>query len=198
VDPRAPSVSFMLLQLMTAIGESPTTEEAELLSLALATDTGFFRHVEAGRGPLFEAAARLSNAGASFKEIYHTVYGGRGLASRRLLGRLLSRVDSHYNGKFLLTYATLKDLKELQVTAQDSDSLYMLLQSVESCEAVVLLRQEDQDHYSVGLRSNGTIDVGKIASAEGGGGHPGAAGFLSPLPRERLIQHLLEIFADFF
>ena len=41
VDPLAPSVTFMTLALIEALGLTPTAEEAETLFFGLCTDTGF-------------------------------------------------------------------------------------------------------------------------------------------------------------
>jgi phosphoesterase RecJ-like protein len=45
----------------------------------------------------------------------------------------------------------------------------------------------------VSLRaSDGRVDVSRIARAQGGGGHRGAAGFSTALPREELVRFLRE------
>ncbi len=51
--------------------------------------------------------------------------------------------------------------------------------SVDGVEAVALLRQVDNNHFKVSLRSRGDVDVEKVARNHGGGGHKNAAGFLA-------------------
>ena len=57
------------------------------------------------------------------------------------------------------------------------DDLYRLLQTVRGTVVVAFIKEEKAGLYSVGLRSNSSLDVGTIAASFGGGGHRQAAGF---------------------
>jgi bifunctional oligoribonuclease and PAP phosphatase NrnA len=184
IDSDSPSVSYMVQKIIETSREEPSPEEAELLLFGLATDTGFFRHLVEGSGAVFASAARLTDRGASPKAVHRAMYGGRSLASRMLLGRLLQRTKEHFDGRLLLTYETLEEQKTFGRENRDSDSLYQHLQGVNGCEVVALIRQESPDDCSVGLRSIGTIDVGALAYSFGGGGHAQAAGY----PRKGSIE----------
>lgn len=177
IDAAAPSVTFLILQIIEAFGETPTEEEAQVLLFGLATDTGFFRHLSAHTHETFEAAARLTAAGANPNQIYREMYGGRPLASKQLLGLLLERTRSYADGRVLITYETLAEQSRYGIENRDSDTLYQQLQSIRGCEAVALIREESPGECSVGLRSNFYVDVGRIALEMGGGGHARAAGF---------------------
>ncbi|MDR0731291.1 MAG: DHH family phosphoesterase, partial [Treponema sp.] len=48
LDPEAPAATSMILALIEALGLNPTAEEAEYLLFGFCTDTGFFRHIDAG------------------------------------------------------------------------------------------------------------------------------------------------------
>ena len=81
IEPSAPSVTVMALALIESFGSSPDRNSAEELFFGLATDTGFFRHLdESGTGAL-EAAARLVQAGASPKAAFARMYGNRPFSS---------------------------------------------------------------------------------------------------------------------
>jgi len=177
IDPGAPSVTLMILDIIEALDDTPTEEEAEILLFGLATDTGFFRHLEADSREVFEAIGRLTAYGASPKAIYNRMYGGRSLESKRLLGVLLERTRSYCDGKLIVTYETLEELNTFGIENRDSDSLYQQLQGVLGTEAILFIREERPGLCSVGLRANGDVDVGKIALSFGGGGHSKAAGF---------------------
>jgi phosphoesterase RecJ-like protein len=184
IDTRAPSVTFMIQKLFAFLDLSLTKEEAHYLLFGVCTDTGFFRHVTGGSADVFRSVAELSEAGASPNHIYREMYGNRPLESRLLLGRLLARTESHYNGKLLITFENKVDLGGHDISIRDSDTLYMLLQSVRGVQVVILIREEEEGQCSVGLRSNEAIDVGEIARSFGGGGHKKAAGFYwqGPIP----------------
>jgi len=190
IDSRAASVTFMVHQLYKALGIPLDREAAEVLFLGLSTDTGFFRHMETGSAEVFRTAADLTDAGASPKKIFQQMHGNRTLESRVLLGTLMARTESYYQGALLVTWETLEDLKRFGPDNRDSDTLYQQLQGIRGCEMVVLIREESEGLCSAGLRSNQRVDVGALAQSQGGGGHPRAAGFNSPLPRRELINWL--------
>jgi nanoRNase/pAp phosphatase (c-di-AMP/oligoRNAs hydrolase) len=47
-----------------------------------------------------------------------------------------------------------------------------------------ILWYESAGEYNVSLRSNGTVDVSKLAKKFGGGGHSAAAGFTIPISQK--------------
>ena len=109
-----------------------------------------------------------------------TIYGHRELSGRKLLGDLLLRVEKHLEGRLLITWQTLEDKRRHDVRQRGEDELYRLLQTVRGAVVVALIKEEGEARFSVGLRSNSSVDVGKIAAAFGGGGHRQAAGFDIP------------------
>lgn len=175
-DPTAPAATSLIQRIIEAYGDAPSLEEAEYLLFGLCTDTGFFRHLDAGTGGIFEETARLVDIGASPKAVFSKMNGGKPFASRKLLGRLLSRAETRFGGKLIVTSMTLEDQAEFGLVSRDSDMLYQLLLSVADVEAVVVVRQESATECTVGLRSRETVDVAAIARSFGGGGHRLAAG----------------------
>jgi len=178
VVPQAPAATVLVLALIRALGLAPTPEEAQLLLFGLCTDSGFFRHVGAGSGAAFAAAAELTRLGASPKAVYDAIHGGKSLASRWLLARVLSRARPYYGGKLLVSTEEYEETREFGQDGRDSDSLYQLLQAVEGVEAIVIIRQESPRRCALGFRSRDRVDVGAIAKKFGGGGHKNAAGHI--------------------
>ena len=113
LDSGAPSVTVMILSLIEALGLSPAAEEAELLLFGLCTDTGFFRHLDSGSADVFSAAAKLASAGASPKAAFQAINGGKSLNSRLLLGNVLSRAQALFDGRLVLSFETLEDVRLL-------------------------------------------------------------------------------------
>jgi phosphoesterase RecJ-like protein len=176
LNPGAPSVTTMILDLIEAFGMPPTEEEAALLFLGLCTDTGFFRHVDAGGAGTFAAASRMIAAGANPKAAFQAINGGKTLNSRILMGLVLSRAQAYFSGRLILASEEYQDTQRYGLESRDSDMIYQLLQSVAGVEAMGIIRQESLEQCTVGLRSRDRIDVGTIASTLGGGGHKNAAG----------------------
>jgi len=105
------------------------------------------------------------------------VYGRRDLATRKLLAELLTRTESHWGDRLLLTWQMIADKERLAATQRGEDDLYRLLQTIRGNVVVALIREEKEGFFSVGLRSNSSVDVGAIAASFGGGGHRQASGF---------------------
>jgi phosphoesterase RecJ-like protein len=195
LDPEAPSVTCMVLNIIGALGLSPSQEEAELLLFGLCTDTGFFRHVDETVPETFDTVARLVRAGASPKRVFAMINGGKSLDSRRLTGLVLSRTRSFFDGRLLLSFETYEDVLRYGGESRDSDAIYQLLMSVEGAEAAVLIRQEKPENCTVGLRSKDRINVASIASLFDGGGHKNAAGASIDGKIDAIEQKLLDAFA---
>ncbi|MFP4373792.1 MAG: DHH family phosphoesterase [Spirochaetaceae bacterium] len=178
VDAEAPSTSILVQGAIEGAGCEPDREEAELILFGLSTDTGFFRHLDVGSGRTFRAVARLVDLGASPKDTFNRMNGGKTLAARKLLGRLLERVETAAGGKIALTYETRADTAEFGRENRDSDTLYQLLMGTRKCSVIALIREEDERTCTGSLRSSDDTDVSRVAKSFGGGGHMRAAGFM--------------------
>ncbi len=194
IDHRAPAVTFMIQRLIETAGETPTKEEAELLLFGLCTDTGFFRHLDHGSAAVFSAVARLVSAGASPKHAFSMMNGGKPFASRKLMGEILSRTMSLYDGKLLISWMTLEDQERYGMVGRDSDMLYQLLMTVEHMEVAVIVRQESANDCTVGFRSRESIDVSAVAARFGGGGHRLASGLHMPGQAEQIRDIMISAF----
>jgi bifunctional oligoribonuclease and PAP phosphatase NrnA len=195
IDSSAASTSMLVYSVYEFLGVAPTREQARLLLFGLCTDTGFFRHLSQGSAEAFRVIAGLVERGTSTAEVFGMVYGRRRLASRKLLGRMLERAESHWDDALLLSWQTAEDRASAGRYQRGEDDLYRLLQTVKGNQVVVFIRQEDSGSFSVSLRSTNTIDVGAVASSFGGGGHRQAAGFETPGPLEAIKQRMLDTFA---
>jgi phosphoesterase RecJ-like protein len=198
IDANSPSCTLLIEKLITTLGLELTLEEANLLLFGVCTDTGFFRHLTEKNADVLEAAARILRHGASPKEIYKKMNGGKSLNSRLLLGQILCRTESHFDGKLLVSYETLKEFKKYGFEGRDSDSLNKMLLSIEGVEAVVIIRQERVDNCTVSLRSTDNIDVSQIAASFGGGGHKNASGLAIKGKISNVKKMLLKAFQKVF
>ncbi|MFO8063728.1 MAG: DHH family phosphoesterase [Spirochaetia bacterium] len=145
IDTDAASTTVLIQAAIEASGSTPDKQEAELIFFGLSTDTGFFRHLDFGSGRAFRAAGRLVDAGASPKETYNRMFGGKNMESRRLLARLLQRTETYLDGRIALTYERQEDTAEFGRQNRDSDSLYQLLMGTQECTVVGLIREETKN-----------------------------------------------------
>jgi len=199
LDETKPSCTILVQAVIEELGIGITEEEAELLFLGLCTDTGFFRHLSSANGEVaFQSAARLAAAGANAKKTFNTINSGKGLNSRILLGHILARAETFFDGKLVLSYESPEETKSFGAEGRDSDSLYSLLLSVKGVEAIAIIRQESPENCVVGLRSADKIDVSSIAASLGGGGHKNAAGLSTAGTISEVKGKIMEAFAEVF
>jgi len=198
IDADSFSTTCLIFNTIIALELQPTKEEAELLFLGLCTDTGFFRHVDADGGRVFQIASELVRYGANPKTAFAAMNGGKSLDSRRLIGQILLRAESLFDGRLILSWEEYAETQNYGHDGRDSDMLYQLLQSVAGVEAIVIIRQESAGNCTVGFRSRDRVDVGCIAQAFGGGGHKNAAGLYIAGSIKELKPKIINAFEKVF
>ncbi|HTH13149.1 MAG TPA: bifunctional oligoribonuclease/PAP phosphatase NrnA [Spirochaetia bacterium] len=199
IEAHRSSCTWLIHRLITGYEMVPTADEAYWLMLGLATDTGFFRHLEAGSGESFRTAADLADAGASPKAVFAQINGGKVLANQKLMGLILSRTESLFGGKVMYSWESQGDRAAFGADNRESDVIYQTLQGVVGVELIVLLRQDTADSVTGGLRSRSFVDVGALAQKFGGGGHIRASGFSCsgtvPDVKARILAELGPLFS---
>ena len=198
IDSNSPSCTLLIFRLIKALGLELTEEEATFLFFGLCTDTGFFRFLTENDYNVFEAAAELVRRGANPKKINKLIHGGKNLGSRIMTGRILSRIESYFDGKLLISYETLEDFKTFGLEGRDSEILNQSMLSTEGVEATVIIRQECVDNCTVSFRSADKINVAEVASNFGGGGHKNASGLTMKGDIPYVKQKILEAFKNIF
>jgi phosphoesterase RecJ-like protein len=198
IDAAAPACVALIFSLFQAFDFALTREEAEALFLGLCADTGFFRHLDSGGAETFTLACELTRRGANPKQAFAAIHGGKTFSSRRLLGAILSRAETYFDGRLIVSSEALAETERYGHESRDSDTLYQLLLSVEGVEAVAVVRQESEGNCVAGLRSVDAIDVAAVAADFGGGGHKNAAGFSHKGSAGEVEQALIVRFAKSF
>jgi phosphoesterase RecJ-like protein len=195
VAPEASCTAEIVWDLMHALGVKPTITIAEALYVGLVTDTGRFMYENTGaRAHLM--AAELIDVGVDVDEIYRRVYEGMPYAKLTLLARGLASVERYDDGRLTLTRLTTEDFTEAGAEESYSEGVIDHLRAVEGTAVAALVRDrigtsDDERPRKVSLRaSDSRVDVSRIARAQGGGGHRGAAGFSTALSWEELVSFL--------
>ncbi len=198
VDGSSPSTTILVYKVIKKLGGKPSSQESEDLLFGFLTDTGYFRHLDSSSSESLGLAAEILAGGASLKDLYYRMYGGRKLESKILTGLVLSRAKPLFDGKCMLIYETLEEKKKFGPENRDSDTIYSQLFGVEGCLAVIFIREESESVCSVSLRSLHDIDVGSVAATFGGGGHKRAAGLEWKGSRADITEKLMDVFKRLF
>jgi bifunctional oligoribonuclease and PAP phosphatase NrnA len=175
VDESAAACTELVFTLIETLGIGLTPAIATHLYLGLLTDTGSFRFSNITPRS-FEIARRCVEAGADPQWIASTHYDSSTLGRVRIFGQVLNTIRLDESGRVALLTMTNADAAAAGATYDDTDGLINFPLGVKDIQAVAFFKETGPDDWRVSMRSKGTVDVGAIARAYGGGGHKNAAG----------------------
>jgi phosphoesterase RecJ-like protein len=175
VDTTAEAAGRLVYDATLALGVPVSAEAANALFLAIATDTGWFRHSSV-EPRTFELARELVAAGAKPTPLYDAVYAASTLARMRLTGRALDRMKSEAGGRIVYTEVHLTDYAETGAIPPDTEDLINYPRAVAGVEIALVFIEQRDGGTKVSFRGKEAHDVGRLAEQFGGGGHKMAAG----------------------
>lgn len=192
VVPDRSSCGEIVLDIIKALCAKPSREEADLLYIALSTDTGCFQYANVNARS-FRAAAELSEAGADLPSLNLSFFRKVSDARIRLEGMLYNSMTFHHGGKVVFAAVTREMLRTAGATEDDCDDLAGLPGRAESGVLTVLIREQADGSSKVSVRSLPGVSSSAVCAAFGGGGHLQAAGCTIPEPPERAKEMLLAV-----
>lgn len=175
VDTAAPSLGEMIHRLSRNLTVPLDDDTATALYLTLVTDTGNFRFANA-TDRAFEAAAELVRVGAQPQEVARWLYESQPESAIRLVGETLQTLELAHEGRVATVLLERAMSERAGAEPGDSEGLIDVPRSIAGVQAVAVVREIEDGHCKVSLRSRGDISVERIARRHEGGGHKNAAG----------------------
>ena len=195
VDVAAEATGRLVYQAIQALDVPLTASMATNLYVALAWDTGWFRHPNTTPGT-HELLAKLLAAGAEPTPIHEELYEKKTLEALKLCGLVLDRIETRAGGRLAFSYVRFADYAETGAIPLDTEDLINFPRSVAGVEVALMLMEQRDGTIKVSFRSR-RADVGRLAEQFAGGGHRLAAGatLAGPLEaaRERALAAALEL-----
>ncbi len=170
-------------ELLGCRPEELPTPIAEAIYLGLATDTQWFKLSNVS-APVLTLGAALLTAGVNHTKLYETIEQ-RDAASRwRLLGRALSSLELHDNGRAALMRISLRDFEECGADRNDTSGFADMVLHIATVRVAIVVSESDVKPgdppiTKVSARSKpgpDAMDVNALTMKLGGGGHARAAG----------------------
>jgi bifunctional oligoribonuclease and PAP phosphatase NrnA len=194
VAPEASCTAEIVYRLAKELGAEITPPIADALYTGLVTDTGKFMY-ENTSPEAHRMAAELIEAGVEPHEVHRRLYEDLPFRRLLLLQRALASVERYDDGSITIAHLVKDDYAATGAAEQDSEGVVDHMRAVEGTRVAVLVREqlsEDREGTrKVSLRATDrSVDVSRIAREFGGGGHPQAAGFSTPLPFAGLVERL--------
>ncbi len=190
LDDRECATAAMVFDLVLALGWEPDPPAAEALYAGLATDTGFFRF-NSTRARAHEIAGALLAAGVEPARCYREVYERNSPAWTRLLGEALARLRLDAGGAVASVTITREMTERCEASGVDTSEMATPLLATEGVRIALLFREVDGGRVKVSLRSKGDLDVYRLASEYGGGGHRNASGIVTSGRLDGIVEEIV-------
>jgi phosphoesterase RecJ-like protein len=175
VDTTAEATGRLVYEAVTVLGGPLSPEAAHALFVAVAMDTGWFRHPNT-KPATFALAAALQEAGANPTTAYEHLFEHNSLGRLKLSGLVLQRLQLECNGRVAHTEIRRGDYELTDSTPQDSEDLVNYTRSIAGVEVGLFFMEQPRGGVKVSFRSRQNVDVARLAERFGGGGHKLASG----------------------
>jgi phosphoesterase RecJ-like protein len=162
--------------LFTLMEEVQITKEiAEALYVGIIHDTGVFKHSNTSEKTL-NIAGKLISKGIGFSELIDESFYAKTYIQNQILGRCLMESILVLDGRVVFGAINRKMLDFYEASSSDLDGIIDQLRVTKGTEVAIFVYETDFQEFKVSMRSNGEVNVSRIAVYFGGGGHIKAAG----------------------
>lgn len=162
VDSNASSVGEIIYQILKINGYEINYNTAVCLYTSILSDTGGFRYANTTSMTL-NIAGDLINTGISYFDIYNKVFDERTINQTKLLCKVLSTLETHFDNKVAVLVLTKEMLEECNAKEKDSNDFVNYARNIDTVEVGVFIKQVEDLKFRVSLRSKKFIDVNNIA-----------------------------------
>ena len=173
VVPTASSASELVYDV---IGDKSAIDAdiAKALYIGIIHDTGVFQYSNTSPKTM-KIAAELISYGFDFPELIDKTFYEKTYVQNQILGRALLESILFMDGKCIVSMIDKKTMAFYNADSHDLEGIVSQLRSTKGVVCAIFMYQTDTLEYKESLRSNGAVDVAKVASSFGGGGHVRAA-----------------------
>ena len=176
IDPQAEATVVMVAELIDELGVEIDVGMAANLYAGLATDTVNFRFASGAGHAL---AARLVDIGVQASQVLLPITDSHPFAWLGMLGGVLSAatLDPAAAGGQGLVAVRVRLADAAGLRQEELDSIIDIVRTAQEAAVAAVIKETGPDDWQVSLRSRNGVNVGRVATALGGGGHPRAAGY---------------------
>lgn len=173
VEPERSSTAELLYEMMDH--SLVDKEIAKAIYLGIAHDTGVFRFSNTSPRTM-EIASGLLKFGFDFSSLIEATYYEKTYLQTQIMGRAILESVRFMENRCIVSMVSRRMMEFYQVGPKDLDGIVNQLQGVKGVDCAVFMYEIGTLEYKVSMRSNGVVDVSKVAVKFGGGGHVRAAG----------------------
>ena len=141
----------------------------------MAHDTGVFQY-SSTTPETMRIAGELMKTGFDFSRIIDESFYQKTYLQNQVMGRVLAESILLQDGKCVVGYLKRREMDFYGVEGKDLEGIVSQLRLTAGVEVAIFIYEMETQLFKVSLRSNGKVDVSRIAVFFGGGGHVRAAG----------------------
>lgn len=186
------STSEIIYYYLKESGWQIDRDIATCILTGIIGDTGGFLHANTSYQTLLTVGELLSR-GIQINRIIRQILNSRALINKsEVFGQLLGRVERHPELDLVYLIVNHDDFESWH--RSDLDNLVSTINMVEDCKWSLLLVEYEKGKTKASLRSEEYkgVDVSKIASLFGGGGHKLASGFRVNKEPGRVLKEVIK------
>lgn len=158
----------------------------------IITDTNNFTVGNVGKRTFRIASQICENINTTL--IYNHFLANTTLRQMQLISIALNNLTSFDHGQIIISHISTKDLDKYNARQDDCSVIINKLATITGNKLVCFIYPKGTELY-VSMRAKDSLDVSQIAKQNGGGGHKGAAAFLSSKPLDELEKYILKRFS---
>ncbi|GAB3275297.1 DHH family phosphoesterase [Parasphingorhabdus pacifica] len=189
LDETAEATAVIVLRLLDELGVELDLSIARCLYAGLVTDTRSFR---SATSTTHRIATRLLEAGVDPEATTRPLMDTHPFGWLRMLSKVLdeARLEPDAAQGLGFVHATVRLTHSDGLRSEELDSVVDVVRTTAEAEVTAVFKEVAPDRWSVSLRANSRLDVGKAAVACGGGGHRLASGFTTDGPLDDVLAEL--------
>lgn len=190
IDEAACATGEMIYRLIREVDGDVDPSEAQPIYVSIVTDTGNFRFSNTTPKVLL-AAADLLSKGVNVPTVYQEIFERNALSFVKLLGTALASIRLEESGRLGYIVLTREMMKICGADGEDTSDIINGILTIDGTRLAILFKELEDGRTKVSLRSKGSLDVNRLASEFGGGGHRNASGIVMPVPLPRAVDTIL-------
>lgn len=190
VESKASSSGEVLFKLLKSLDWQFDLNIAICLYTAILTDTGAFRFENTSED-VFKVAAELVHFGINPRDLFKKCYESKSKEIILFQNYCVSKACFMNDDKIAYSTIYKKDMEKFGVGDDATDGIAEVLRAIKSTEVSFVVKEVDSKICKISMRSK-NVDIAKICSAFGGGGHKFAAGCTIKSPCNDAILKLLD------
>ena len=199
VRPEAAACGELMYDILLELG-CINAETAELLYLAISTDTGCFAYGNT-TARTHAVTAALMETGIDVYPINKTFFGTKTRRRMALEADMLVNAEYFDRNRCVFLYVPMSLMERLGATETDAEDLSALGRQIEGVDCAVTFRELRPDVWKLSVRTDKRVNATKVCAMLGGGGHPAAAGCTVEAPlaavKEAVLAALRSQVTDF-